>query len=175
MQHLHTIATADVSEVVRLVHECCRGCFAADGHPWQWRDEQELMRAVERHLASLAGPKPLPAPDVRGGFGFVGTRDPNPECAHCDGKGVERVTVTPTDEWSAAARAAFKGARQKADGSIELDFENRLTASDQLARLAGFYVDRSESRNLNLNVNADLALANDTDALLAAYERGAKR
>jgi phage terminase small subunit len=171
MADLHDIATADASELSRVVTECCRYCYGEGAKP-QWFDEAELAAAVDRAVASQDSHKPLPMPEF-GGFGFNPTLAPVDDCRRCHGHGVPRVLHTPTDQLSPQARKLYKGARQKADGSIEIETENRLTAADQLARLAGFYVERSESRSLNLSLSATTDY--DPATLLAQYKAGAQR
>jgi hypothetical protein len=152
MVHLWEVANADASEISRVVTECCRACYGIGGKP-MWYDEAELQAAMEQHTASLRGPKPLPVPAF-GGFGFNPALPPSDDCRACNGHGLQRVVLTPTDQLSSTARKLFKSARQKADGSIEVDLESRQAASEQLAKLAGWNIERSESKNLNVNVSA---------------------
>jgi hypothetical protein len=163
MADLWAICTADAGEITQVVNECCRGCYAEGGRPWQWVDEAELQRAVERTVASRLGPKPLPMPDPLSGFGFDPQRPANEECVHCSGRGVTRVHITPTDQLSPAARRLFKAARQKADGSIEIELESRQAASEQLAKLAGWNVERSITAHVTVpplkDISRDDALA----------------
>jgi NAD(P)-dependent dehydrogenase (short-subunit alcohol dehydrogenase family) len=168
MQYLHDVANADAGELTQVITECCRQCHGLGGKP-QWIDEAELQRAVERAVASHGTPRPLPMPEF-GGFDFNPSRAPSDDCHACHGHGVSRVRITPTDQLSGPARKLFKSARQKADGSIEVELESRAAASEQLARLAGWNIERSESRSVNLNLTADLA--SDPDSLLAAYNAG---
>jgi phage terminase small subunit len=172
---LHTLATADASEITRVVTMACRHCHGAE-HRYQWASVHEFAEAAQEAEALIAqGLTNTKRPDPHGGFGYAPTLQPVETCHKCSGLGITRVVLTPSDEWSPAARLLFKSARQKSDGSIEVEMESRQAASEQLARLSGWNVERSESRNLNLSLTADLALANDMDGLLAAYKRGPQR
>jgi hypothetical protein len=80
------------------------------------------------------------------------TTAPRPDCR----KGPHRrVTLTATEELSAAGRRLFKGARQKADGSIEVMMHDQLAATRLLAELSGWIIQNNQ--NLNINANAPLA------------------
>jgi hypothetical protein len=93
-----------------------------------------------------------PIPSDAGGFGFTVHREPNDACEHCRGDGVARVTVTPTDQLSPAARRLLKGVRQKASGEITVLLHDQLAASDQLNKMQGVYVDRSVTLNVSATV-----------------------
>jgi phage terminase small subunit len=167
MVRLQLIVDADPSELVSIAGSACRHCHG-EGHGYQWRDEAELATAVDRYMRALDASKPLQAPDTAGGFGFRGNREPNVNCPHCDGEGVARTIITPTDQLSASARALFKGVRQKANGEIEVMMHDQLAASDQLNKLQSAYVSQSINLNANVSVSQPSDLATP-EALLAAF------
>lgn len=118
------IASADPSELFRVVIDVCGEC---------WTDDA-LATAYDDAAATNA-----PTPDPS---------QPRPSCERCGGRGVRHVALTPTDELSQAGRRLFKSARQKADGSIEVTTHDQLAATRLLAELSGWLV------NQNLNINA---------------------
>ena len=148
MVALQRVVEADPTEIVSIIGNACRHCHGID-HEFHWRDANELCRALDRHLASLATPDPLPRPSAHGGFGYRGDVPPHDDCPQCLGDGVTHVRLTPSDELSPNARALLKGIRAKPDGTIEVSFHDKLAASDQLNRMAGVYVEK----RVNLNVD----------------------
>ncbi len=128
MQWLDTVVHVDMTDVTRVVRCVCPSC---------WPD-MVYAEAVARYLAS---PDTVPPPDVDA---------PRPGCP---GGPHMRIDTTPTDEWSGATRASFRGARYRPDGSIEVLMEDRQTAADQLNKLQAAYVSRSE--NITAHVTLD--------------------
>jgi len=168
---LQQLAEADASEIVQIRTFACRHCWGFQ-HRYQWCDENELAIAHEEaEQAIMQGATTTKRPDPRGGFGYSPALEPREDCPRCLGLGETRTVLTPSSEWSPAARKLFKSARMKSDGTLEIEMESRAAASEQLARLSGWNVERSESRSVSLSMTADLALANDPAALLAAYKR----
>jgi phage terminase small subunit len=158
---------------VRVVSECCRHCHGT-GHAFQWVDLSEYLAALdaaeaknEARRAERKRPRPLPSDE--GGYGFEPNSEPAEDCPRCYGRGTQRVVVTDTDRLSASARALLKGVRQKSTGEVEVLFHDQLTASDQLNRMQGAYIERSESRTLT--VHATLPAPRDVSAedLLALW------
>lgn len=139
------IASADPGELCRVVHDVCGEC---------WTDE--ALATAYDDAAATNGPAPDPS-------------RPRPSCERCGGRGVRHVELTPTDELSGPARRLFKGARQKTDGSIEVQMHDALAATRLLAELSGWLV----NQNLNLNANAALPAAPaaaSVQDVLAAYK-----
>jgi hypothetical protein len=128
LQWLDTVVHVDMTDVQRLVRSACPGC---------WPDAA-YAEAVGRYIAS---PDTEPRPDVDA---------PRPGCP---GGPHMRIENTPTDEWSNATRASFRGARYRPDGSIEVMMEDRQSAADQLNKLQAAYVSRSE--NITAHVTLD--------------------
>ncbi len=147
MAWLQSIVDADPSELQSIVGGACRWCWGRGGY--HYRNAQEFARMADEHAQSK-GLKPVP-PAI-GAFGYRGDAASNPDCDHCDGRGITEAIVTPSDQWSPAARALFAGVKHKPDGKIEIQMVSKLAAADQLSKLQGAYVDRS------ININANVAV-----------------
>jgi hypothetical protein len=139
MAWLRLIISADPRELSRVVHNPCGNC---------WTDIT-LAEAITAHYAMHEfGERPALPDETR----------PNPRCKHCEGDGVQRVVLTPTDELSPAGRALFKGAEQNEKGVIKIYMQDQLAAADMLNKLQSLYVTKS----LNMNVNASVHAARDS-------------
>jgi hypothetical protein len=148
MAWLDSVVHADAAELSRVVACPCRFCW----------DDAAYAVAVQRYMSSTETAAPLPPPD---------TTAPRADCPigpH------QRVELVPTAELSGSARAAYRGARMKADGSIEVLLEDRQSAVDLLNRMQSVYVQRTESRSLSISATVDATDATP-EALLAAYNR----
>ena len=131
-------ADTDANELVQLRTVNCRHCW---GHAqrYQWRDEDELLDAVQAKQADIdRGVKHVQMPDVRGGFGFDPKRAPNPECCKCLGAGQVVVKFTDTDKLSPRARKLYKGAKVTSQGT-ELLLHDAGAAREQVARALGVF------------------------------------
>ena len=148
MAWLDSVVHADAAELSRVVACPCRFCW----------DDAAYATAVQRYMASMETAAPLPPPD---------TTAPRIDCPMGPH---QRVELVPTAELSGPARAAFRGARMKADGSIEVLMEDRQSAVDLLNRMQNIYLQRSESRSLNISATVDAADVTPA-ALLEAYNR----
>jgi hypothetical protein len=151
---LEAMATADVNEIMSLTVGACRYCHGEGGH-YQWRDNAELARAIERYRASLDTRTPLPAPDASGGFGYRGDREPNAECGQCDGAGVPRVRFANTADVSPGSRKLYRGIELYQDGTVKRVLLNDpLAVRLELHRVRGMHIDRSMSVTAHVNVPA---------------------
>jgi len=148
MAWLDSVVHADAAELSRVVACPCRHCW----------DDAAYATAVQRYMSSNDTAAPLPPPD---------TTAPRIDCPMGPH---QRVELVPTAELSGPARAAFRGARMKSDGSIEVLMEDRAQCVDLLNKMQNVYVTRTESKSLNISATVD---ASDTtpEALLAAYNR----
>ncbi len=130
LRELYEIAClADPAELSRVVIDPCPVC---------WPDEA-IATAID--AAAAAG---TPMPD---------TEAPRVDCAHCRGRGSSRVVITPTHELRGPARRLYQSARQRADGSIEVNVIDQAAMRIELHKLLGMHVSRSVSTNLNVNVD----------------------
>lgn len=145
MALLDSFVHAPVYELERVVRCVCEKC---------WPD----VVYAETVAVYLASPDTVPPPDVDA---------PRPGCP---GGPHQRIETTPTDELSGAARAAYRGARYRPDGSIEVLTEDRQSAIDLLNKMQNVYVQRSESRSLSISAVVDAADVTPA-ALLESYNR----
>jgi len=136
VRELLDVATADPRELVSVHRDCCRHCHGID-HRRQWTKGEFEAALVE---ALAAG---QPAPDMAGGIGYVGTREPNPDCSECWGRGVETVLVKDTRTLSPQAAKLYAGAQQTKDGVKALG-RNQNEALMALGRYLGMFKDRQE-------------------------------
>jgi phage terminase small subunit len=148
LAELHEIATADPSELSRVVIDPCPAC---------WPDEA-LGAAADRWLTGQGEP-----PD---------TTAPEPRCKSCRGRGVSRVVHTATENLSGSARRLYAGAKTKSDGSVEVAIVDQLAARKELHELLGMRIQRSESKNLHLTATVDAKATTDVSAdnLLALWK-----
>jgi phage terminase small subunit len=149
----HEVGTATLHDVMPIETYGCRHCHGV-GNAYQWRSPEELCIALDKHLASLATPKPLPRPSAAGGFGYSSRAPVNPECEACRGVGVAVSRIVPTSELSAGARQLVAGVVLRDDGTVERYLlEDRAKYLDQRNKLAGHYVVKTESKSFNVNYN----------------------
>ncbi|HEX3912226.1 MAG TPA: terminase small subunit [Steroidobacteraceae bacterium] len=165
MQHLYDIGYgADPEEISRVRIIACRRCHGL-GRAHQWIDETEWALAAARaHDAGQA------VPSFDGGTGYSRLLAPSETCPQCLGAGEPFVIVADTGELHGPARKLFVSARQKANGEVEIETEDRHAARQELHRLLGLITNKSESRSLSIRATVDVA---DTSpqALLEAYNR----
>ncbi|MDQ7981898.1 terminase small subunit [Paraburkholderia sp. SARCC-3016] len=159
------IATADPNELVEYRRDNCRHCWGA-AYGYQWIDEEEYMAAVVRHRrdedkARDAGEKfHREPPDGSGGFGFMKSRAPNPDCPKCHGDGHGYVHIHDTRRASAVARLLYAGVKEGKEG-IELKTHDQMKALDSVARHLGMFKEK---------VEIDVSVAS-TAELEATYDR----
>jgi phage terminase small subunit len=131
------VATADPSELTRVIRYACRHCHGFD-HEYQWRTEDEfakaLCEAVERGKQ---------APEMRGGVGYSKRLKPHPECPQCDGLGDWEVFVADTLDVSPQARKLFAGVKQTKNG-IEVMMRSQDVARDNIAKSLGMLVQKMQ-------------------------------
>lgn len=132
---LRLMETADVNEIISMVHRNCRHCRGFN-FGYQWRDEMEYAAAVDAAIAAKQ-----PHPNMDGGFGFDGSLEPVPECPYCYGDGVRDVKIADTTKLTGGARLLYKGVKIKGNGDIELLLHDQMAARDQLNRIMGAYKD----------------------------------
>lgn len=129
------IANADPNEIVSVVAENCRHCRGRE-FKFQWRDAAEWLDACSQAMKARQFP-----PSDEGGYGFNGAADPVADCPHCYGEGHKRVVNHDTRRLSPRARKLYKGAKQKADGTIEVLVHDQHVARESLAKIFGAFKD----------------------------------
>jgi phage terminase small subunit len=146
MADLEAMATADLSELIRVENFNCRFCWGR-GHAHQWIDAAELARALDEYGRNKGA---TPLPSAAGGFGFVPTGTANPDCPRCTGSGVQRVTLGNTADASPGARRLFKGCELFPDGSVKrILLHDQLEIRRELHKLRGLHVERAVSLSLH--------------------------
>jgi phage terminase small subunit len=141
-RELHETIQADISELI--CRGACRYCHG-DGHRYQHIDEREFLAEAVAALEAARSPEH----DDAGGYGYNGSLRPVEDCPRCFGSG-DHWHVTDFSKASTAARRLVKGVGKHG----ELLLVDPMVARDQLHRILGAYVDRSENVNLNATVAA---------------------
>lgn len=136
------IATADPRELVDTIRCNCRHCWGIGGK-YQWRQEGEFYEALAEaarvnEMAKKGAEKPLP--DDEGGYGFKGTRAPNPDCPKCDGTGQALTLVKDSRTLSPGAVMLLAGYKQGKDG-IEVKMHDQAAILRDIAKYLGMLVD----------------------------------
>ncbi len=155
------IATADVNELVQHRRRACRYCYGEE-HRYQWIDEDEWQEACRK--AETAEP-PRAAPGNDGGYGYLRSADPHPDCPKCDGEGDASVYVADTRRLGPQARALYAGLKTTKDG-MEIKTQDQAKALENVARHLGIL-----DAKLNLGIKEDDPLA----ALVKAIATGGRR
>jgi hypothetical protein len=136
VRELLDVATADARELISVHRDCCRYCYGTD-HRRQW-----LLSEYESSTRKAIRDGQAP-PLFEGGIGYNATREPNPECPECFGRGVETVLVKDTRKLSPQAAKLYAGAQQTKDG-VKALARNQNEALMALGRYLGMFKDRSE-------------------------------
>jgi phage terminase small subunit len=170
----HELASASVHDLAPIELYGCRHCHGIDGR-YQWRDVEELCRAIDACVKSANTPKPLPVPDAAGGYGYSSRAPVNPECETCRGHGVPIVRIVPTAELSAGARALYAGVTLRDNGTVErVLVEDRAKWAHMRNQLIGAYAPtKVEGRHAHLHVHKqapDTRTPMTVDEALAALE-----
>lgn len=147
------IAMTDPNELISQRVGCCRHCWGEGfGYQWKEREYLEAVAAWERaEKVRKPGVPETPMPDPAGGFGYMRTRLPNPECVECEGEGIWRIVPMDTTQLSEGARHLYRGVQQTRDG-VKVLFADKDKALDNIGRMLGAFDDR-------LRVEADARVA----------------
>jgi len=147
MRYLYEIGyEADPEDISRVRTVPCRRCHGLN-HQYQWVDLDEWAIAAANAFSNN-----LPIPSNEGGAGYSKLLAPHESCPHCLGAGQPVVTVTDTSALQGASRKLFVAARQKANGEVEIELEDRHAARQELHRLLGLITNKSESRSVTVHV-----------------------
>jgi phage terminase small subunit len=136
IKELYDVATADPRDLMSVTVDCCRHCHGID-HRYQWTPA-EYKRELNKTVA-----EDKPAPDLEGGINFDPRLPPVESCPECFGRGVERVTVTPSAKLSRSAARLLASMKQSKDG-IEIKTRDQDAALIAMGRVVGAFKDRSE-------------------------------
>ena len=98
------------------------------------------------------------------------SRDPNPDCGICRGKGSPHVHIADTEKLSPAAKLLYQGAKETKFG-IEIQTAARMKALDNVARHLGMFKDTvnhvSEDGSMTPTINN---FNGDAQAASQAYQ-----
>lgn len=140
-------ANVDVNEVVEYRRDNCRHCWGID-HAYQWT-QGEYEKAQRDAMADGTE-----EPDCSGGFGFIATKEPNPDCPECSGEGKGKVHVHDTRRLKGAARQMYRGVHQGKDGLKAL-VGDPDRALEQVTKILGMYTSEDEKARLRQQLKQD--------------------
>lgn len=137
------ISQANPNSLTQYRRVNCRYCWG-EGHRYQFTPaEMEDAKQVlaDSNTKRVLDELPELDWDDKGGLGFVGNRDPHPECPECWGEGVGRPFFTDTRKLGRESLPLYAGVKQTKDG-LEILMHNQTDALDKLARHFGLYKDK---------------------------------
>lgn len=150
LQRWWDIATADPNEVIQFRRTCCRYCHGK-AFEYQWIDEQEYAQAVTSAQLAHSQSKgkksaPLVIPKNDGGYGFVHSADPHPDCPKCMGEGRADVFAHDTRRLTGAARLLYAGTKLTQSG-FEIKTLDQGKALENVARHLGMFKETPADRD----------------------------
>ncbi|WP_211441423.1 terminase small subunit [Collimonas humicola] len=137
------ISQANPNSLTQYRRVNCRYCWG-EGHRYQFTpaEMEDAKQALDDSNAKRALDElPELEWDNKGGLGFVGNRDPHPECPECWGEGVGRPFFTDTRKLGRESLPLYAGVKQTKEG-LEIQMHNQTDALDKLARHFGLYKDK---------------------------------
>ena len=134
-------ANVDINEIVEYRRENCRHCWGID-HQYQWTEGQ--FKEAQERAAQQNGK----SPECAGGFGFVQTRAPHPDCPECGGEGHGYLHIKDSRKLKGGARRLYNGVQIGKDGTKVLMLD-RDKALENVARHLGMFVERKEITGKN--------------------------
>lgn len=164
---MREVEQSNPDEIIGIRWVNCRHCRGV-GHGFQWRDDVEYAAACDVALAP-GGRGKLPSMD--GGFGFNGTMEPVSDCPVCWGVGDQRPFVADTSKLSRGAARLYRGAKIKADGSIEILLADKSKYTDMLNRIQGIYKDSTAAMPPVANTATQAAAAKTPEERQRTYLR----
>ena len=166
IQEMREVEASNPDEIIGIRWVNCRYCRGHD-HKYQWRDDMDYAAACD--AARVKGAKTLP--DMAGGFGFNGTLEPVSDCPVCWGVGEQRPYVADTSKLSRGAARLYRGAKIKADGSIEIILADKSKYTDMLNRIQGIYKDSTAGQPPAANTATQVAAAKTPEERQRTYLR----
>lgn len=155
IQRWRALTEVDTNELVEYRRCCCRYCWGTD---FAYQEtipefkERQRLYVIENERAEEQG-KGLPIWDDTIELGFIGNKDPNPDCPACWGEGVGHVHFNDTRKLSEQAKVAYAGAKVGKDG-IEIKIHSRKEALDSLSRYVGLY-EKDNNGKISLEMDAE--------------------
>lgn len=159
------LALADPNELAGLRVGACRHCHGLD-HLYQWKHEREYQEAVAK--AEKDGAE---YPDMSGGFGYVHTEPPAPDCPECGGEGLSRLIPQDTRKLSPGAKLLFQGVKHTKDGPTII-FADKLKALESVAKILGAFTEKLEVSGKVASVDVSGMSPQDAAAAYAALIKG---
>lgn len=140
-------ANVNVNEIVEYRRDNCRYCWG-EGHAYQWTqgEYEQAQREADANGTD--------SPDASGGFGFISTREPNPDCPECAGEGKGKVHVHDTRRLKGAARQMYRGVHQGKDGLKAL-VGDPDRALEQVTKILGMYTSEDEKARLRQQIKQE--------------------
>lgn len=163
---MREVEQANPDEIIGIRWVNCRYC-RGEGHKYQWRDDMDYAAACD--AARAKGAATLPALD--GGFGFNGTLEPVNDCPVCWGVGEQRPYVADTSKLSRGAARLYRGAKIKADGSVEILLADKSKYTDMLNRIQGIYKDSTAGQPAQAATATQIAAAKTPEERQRTYLR----
>lgn len=153
LRKLRLMVDADPRELSRIEQRCCRYCWGIDNRYQYTVAELQMERgAFEKKLIETRKDIDLDKRrdllmelmedfDQRGGGGFIPTRDPNPNCEECGGRGIDEVVFGDVRELSEGARLLYAGTKQTEKG-LEVKTHSQFEALKLLGTHHGMFATR---------------------------------
>lgn len=163
---LREVECANPDEIIGIRWVNCRHC-RGENHKYQWRDDMDYAAACDAAQAKGAGT----LPPMDGGFGFNGTLEPVNDCPVCWGVGEQRPFVADTSKLSRGAARLYRGAKIKADGSVEIILADKTKYSDMLNRIQGIYKDNTAAQPPASSTATQVAAAKTPEERQRTYLR----
>lgn len=164
---MREVEQANPDEIIGIRWVNCRHCRGVD-HKYQWRDDMDYAAACDAALGVMRTGK---LPSMDGGFGFNGTLEPISDCPVCWGVGEQRPYVADTSKLSRGAARLYRGAKIKADGSVEIILADKSKYTDMLNRIQGIYKDNTAAQPPASSTATQVAAAKTPEERQRTYLR----
>lgn len=146
VKEVYEMALADTRELVQYLRTCCRHCFGTNHGYQRTTFEMDADREAhdkaedEREAIAAMKNKAFHRRDFneKGGTGYDGRKDPNPDCPACWGRGIGTPVIADTRTLSKAAVALYAGVKETKDG-LELMKHDKKGALDMMWKHQGLY------------------------------------
>ena len=118
LSEIEAAISVDMNELVEHRRVCCRYCHGVDFGYMETKGElreRKRLHDLETAKAKLLD-KDLPDWDDSRQLGFIGNKDPHPDCPECFGEGVGDVFLKDTRFLSRRARMVYTGTEIGKDG-----------------------------------------------------------
>lgn len=178
VSEVYAIALADTRELVEFHVTCCRCCYGLKHDhqrtKWEMERDRESHQDKEDEREAICAMKEQaymerPFKD-RGGIGYDGRKDPNPDCPECWGRGVGRPIIRDTRKLSAGAVALYAGVKETKDG-LEAMKHDKKSALDMMWKHQGLYEADNKQQSEGTKLTAEQMAAMYAGARAEAEEQ----